>query len=255
MSQFKFNVANAQYPLDSFATVTVASNVGYRVGEKVTAGSVTADVSRLVGSTRVVVKHVKGGTTMTGNLVGADSTTTSATSAFEWGQPKTRDVDGTPTELMFGVVSVDDRGILNKPRSDEHAEVSVSCRQGLSKMQNTDTSVAPTLTYTIPVDGTYGDADIMAFTIASNEALSVAGTPRIAIVTIGSAETVYATYVPAKSTSMNLVFEYEVDEAATSAGQIVSVAYNANGAVITDIGGTAVVPNLGAPSVTGILIA
>lgn len=253
MSQFKFAGASSQYPLDAFFTVTVADSSGYLVGEKVTAGAVTADVSRIVDGTRVVVDGLKGGFTMSGNLVGATSLTTSAISAFESGQPRTRDVAGTPTEMMFGVISTTEQGYMMKTREDDHAEVFVATRLGLSKIQDTDASVAPVLSYTIPADGTYGDGDVMRFTIESNEYLNVAGDPRVAIVTATSAETVYAVMV--ENTGTKIVFEYVVDETTTTAGQIVSAAYDANGAVITDAGtATAVTPNFAA-DVTGILIA
>ena len=254
MSQFKFNIANAQFPLDAFATVTVASTVGYLVGEKVTAGAVTADVSRIVDSTRLAVDGVRGGITMSGNLVGAVSTTTSAISAFAWGQPKMRDVNGVLTEKMIGVWSIDDRGYTLKTREDTHVEVGVACRLGLSKIQNTDTSVAPPLAYDLPADGTYAHGAVLRFSITSNEALSVAGAPRVAILNAGSLVTTYATFVPALSSSMSLVFEYTNDDTVSAAGQIVSATYDANGAVITDIGGAAVVPSTFG-DVTGILLA
>src|SRR5512139_286601 len=133
MSQFKFNVANAQYPADAFFTVTVASTAGYLIGEQVAAGAVTADVSRIVDGTRLVVDGLKGGITMTGNLVGVVSTTTSAISAFVSGQPKMRDVNGVSTEKMVGVWSIDDRGFTVKTREDTHYEVGVAARQALSK--------------------------------------------------------------------------------------------------------------------------
>ena len=256
MSQFKFNIADAQYPLDAFATVTVASTVGYIVGEKVTAGAVTADVSRIVSSTRLVVDGVKGGITMSGNLVGDVSTTTSAISAFAWGQPRMRDVDGVMTEKMFGVITgVDDRGVLFKTREDDHVEVSVSCRQALSKIQNTDASVAPTLAYVLPADGTYTEGMLLRFIITSNEALSVVGSPQI---TTGDSSTnaIIAAYNDAESTSMKLVFDYvvgEVDGIALVAGQIDAAVYAANGAVVTDIGGSAVTP-VWSGATTGILL-
>lgn len=254
MSQFKFAGAASQYPLEAFATITVASTVGYVVGEAVSDGTATAKVSRIVDGTRLVVDCLKGGVTMAGTLTGVTSTTASLITSLAWGQPRTRDVDGTPTEKMVGVWSIDDRGFVMKNDPADHYEVSVAARLGLSKTQNTDTAVGPTLTYTIPVDGTYGDGDVMRFVIESNEALSFTGAPRVAIVTLGSAETVYATVNAEASSSMKLVFDYAVDETTTTAGQIVSAAYDANGAVITDIGGGAVTPNFAAV-VTGILIA
>lgn len=254
MSQFKFNVANAQYPLDAFFTVTVASTAGYLVGEQVAAGAVTADVSRIVDSTRLVVDGLRGGITMSGNLVGAVSTTTSAISAFASGQPKMRDVGGSLVEKMIGVWSIDDRGFLTKSREDTHYEVGVAARLGLSKIQNTDTSVVPTLAYGLPADGTYADGATLRFTINSNEALSVVGAPRVAILNAGSAVTTYAVYKPEFSDSMNLVFEYVNEETESAAGQIVSALYDANGAVITDIGGAAVTPTTFG-DVTGIILA
>jgi hypothetical protein len=257
MSQFKFNVDNAQYPLDAFATVTVDSNAGFVVGELVTASgnSATAKVSRLISTTGIVVKAVKGGLTMTGNLTSPAQTTPTAISGFAWGQPRTRDVDGTPTSKMFGVIAgVDDRGIIFKTREDDHAEVSVSARLALSKIQDTDTTVGPTLVYGLPAAKTYADGEVLRFTITSNEALSVTGAPQVAILNAGSSVTTHATLNLDLSTSMFLVFDYTNDEDVSAAGQIVSALYDANGAVITDIGGGPVVPSTFG-TVTGIILA
>ena len=252
MSQFKFNIANAQYPADAFATVTVASTAGYLVGEQVSNGTVTADVSRIVDATRLVVDGVRGGVTMSGTLTGATSTTASLISAFAWGQPKMRDVNGVMTEMMMGVTTLDDKGFSTQVRSDTHKELSVAARLALSKIQNTDTTVVAILSYVLPADGTYGDGVALRFAIESNEALSVVGAPTLTFTDSALAPLV-AAYNAAESTSMRLVFDYIVD-VATTAGQIGAVTYAANGAVITDIGGAAITP-VWSGDVTGILLA
>lgn len=263
MSQFKINKANKQYPLDALATITVASTTGFVAGQACFQGTdlatstASAKISAVIDSTKLRVKGVKGtfadATAVKSATVPSGSN--QAASGFSYGISRTRNVAGTPTAVTFGAMTADDRGIIKTVNTNGVTEVAIACRQAISKMQDTDTTVAPTLTYTIPADDTYGDGEVMRFTIASNEALSVTGSPRVAIVTLGSAETVYATYKANLSNSRLFVFEYAVDQASTTAGQIVSVAYNANGAVFTDIGGTTVVPNFNNPSVTGILIA
>lgn len=269
MSQFKFNIANTQMPLDAFATIAVASTVGYLVGEAVyqgaslAAATASAKVSGIVDSTHLRVKSVKGAWANTTAVVGNKSTTSSAAAgagAFTWGITRLRDVGtGTPTAKTFGALTLDDMGVHVKVRDDvSNSEfMTVAARMALSKTQNTDTSVAPTLVYTLPADGTYANGAVMTFIIDSNEALVLSGAnfPRVAIATLGSAETVYASYVPGKSDSMHLVFEYVLDTATTTAGQIVSATYNNNtSAVITDVGGAAVVPS-SFGDVTGIILA
>lgn len=153
----------------------------------------------------------------------------------------------------YDTVAADDRGLVKTAR-DAHTEVKSAARMMLSKSQNTDTSIAPTLAYVMAPAKTYANGEILTFRITSNEALTVAGAPRVAIATLGSAETVYATYNASKSTELELIFEYTLDTATTTAGQIASVAYNANGATITDVGGAAVTPTWSG-SVTGIILA
>lgn len=264
MSQFKFDIAHAQYPLDAFATVTVASTAGYVIGELAGNGTVSGKITRIVDATRLVLTHVKGGITMAGTLTGVTSTTASAISAFSWGQPRTRDVNGVLTEKVFGAITIDDMGVHMKTRADDSNSefLSVSTRLALSKIQNTDTSVAPTLVYTVPAAGTYVAGMVMTFEITSNEALALSGAnfPRVAVSDATPVAPVvkYATYVPEKSNSMRLVFEWHItaqDILDTTAGQIASIAYDANtNAVITDIGGGAVVPNWSGATITGILL-
>jgi hypothetical protein len=156
--------------------------------------------------------------------------------------------------VSFNSVSADDKG-LSKTGSHGLQEVTVAARMMMSKSQVTDTSVAPVYAWTIPAAGNYSvaGAGTMRFTMALNESVTVVGAPRVAIVDVGSAHTVYATYNPIASDADTLVFDYVLGSSLTSAGQIVSVAYNANGATITDIGGAALVPTI-SNSVTGILI-
>jgi len=258
MSQFKILPYGSgfQRPTDWFSTVVVASTAGFLVGEKVTAGAVTAKVSRIYSATKLIVKGMKGDIEMTGTLVGATSGASSVISTpSTFGYPRMRDVNGSSTEVMFHENDEDDRGLsLYDNSRNNHKEVVVAVRLAASKTQTSDAAGAPWLTYGLPPDATYADGDTLQFTITSNEALSVVGSPRVAILNAGSLVTTYATYVPEKSSSMFLVFEYTNDDTVSAAGQIVSALYNANGAVITDIGGSAVVPS-SFGTVTGIILA
>ena len=263
MSQFKINLANKQYPTDGFATITVADTTGFVVSEacyqgvSLAAATGSAKVSAVLSATKLKVKGVKGtfadGTAVKSASVPSGSN--QAASGFAWGYERTRDVAGTPTAVVFGAMSEDDRGLTHNVSATGVSEIVVATRQALSKMQNTDSSVGPTLTYRIPDYATYADGDVMTFYITSNEAMTFTGAPRVSIATLGSAETVYATLDHENSNSMRFVFKYIVDSTATTAGQIAAVAYNANGAVFTDVGGTTVVPSFGSPSLTGIILA
>ena len=137
MSQFKFNLTDTQLPLDQFATLTVDDNAGFVVGELVSNGTVTAKVSRLISTTLIVVKALKGGVAFAAEdtLTGAKSAAEATVAAFEWGQPRMRDVDGVQTEKMFGVfLDVDAKGVLAETHEDDaHPEVTVACRDAATK--------------------------------------------------------------------------------------------------------------------------
>lgn len=159
----------------------------------------------------------------------------------------------------YDQVTSDDRGLIRTMRDYDNdldaLEVVVAVRMMQSKSQNTDTSVAPTYTWTIPTAGNYSIAakDTLRFTMTLNEAVTISGAPRVAITDFGSAHTVYATYNAVASTTEMLVFDYQLPSSGVATGQIVSVAYNANGATITDIGGAALTPTI-SNSVTGIIV-
>ena len=160
--------------------------------------------------------------------------------------------------MSFDVVTDDEAG-HNVAKQNGLSEALLASKLFLSKTQgNSDAAVAPTLTYVLPADATYADGEVLTFRITSNEMLVVTGAPRISINTLGDAETVYATFDRASSTPKSLVFKYTLDDTATTAGQIASVAYNANGAVIKDAGTSTAVTvsaDLGSASVTGIILA
>jgi hypothetical protein len=275
MSQQNLSTTPASFkaPADLFATLTVGGTTanlsGVLVGEKVTAaGGGTAKVSGIdTVNNKLRLKGIKGATsTWSGALTfGTSAAAAMTASAFSYSKEVSRydAADVTKKIMTEYSYTLTDRGFELNPttrtssRQTAPKQVVSAVRGGLSKSQSTDTTAAPTLSYTLPAAKTYQNGQILTFVIKSNEALSVAGAPRIAIVTLGSAETVYATLNDQKSDSMNLYFDYALDTATTTAGQIVSVAYNANGAVVTDIGGTTVTPsaNLGAASVTGIILA
>jgi predicted nucleotidyltransferase len=85
-------------------------------------------------------------------------------------------------------------------------EVLVALSELLSK--KVDVATVPTFTLTLPADGNYVTDDILEFIVTASEAVEVVNTPRIAV-TIG-ANTRYALYSAADSTSTDLVFKYTV---------------------------------------------
>ncbi len=160
--------------------------------------------------------------------------------------------------VSYDTVTVDDRGLERQSRdSNKLQEVVVAARMMASKSQVTDTSVAPTYSWTIPAAASYSiaAAPTLRFTMTSNEAIAITGGafPRVAIVDFGSAHTVYATYNQNASSAETLVFDYVLPATGFATGQIVSATYNANGATLTDVGGAALTPTI-SNSVTGIIV-
>ena len=146
-------------------------------------------------------------------------------------------------------------------------EVLVAARGLLSKSQSTDTTVGPTLTYEAVKAKAYTVGNKIVFTVDSNESLTYTGAPRLlvtfanaAVTGAGAVDVVenllhtgYAVLATTRTKPRKLVFEYTVI-AGDKVGQIESVAYNANGAVITDVGGGAVTP-VANFTITGVVVA
>jgi VCBS repeat-containing protein len=94
-----------------------------------------------------------------------------------------------------------------------------------------------------PAGGELGAGASIAFTVTFPSAVTVTGSPRLAL-TLGSA-TVYATYDAASSTSTNLVFTYTVQAGDTDAdGIAVASSIELNGGTITDSSGWFIAPIL-----------
>jgi hypothetical protein len=345
--------------VNDFATLTLTAGVAgsFKVGELITGGTsgVTAKVSGIANpgtNTILRIKAIKvksntdtlayftDGETITGAT--SLATATAATPCFAFHNKSTRNVAGTPTSVTYDDVYMNDKGVnINHAvsgtvlRPAKMKEVKYAMRLAASKSQITDTTVVPVTLWEMPAAGTYSaaGATLMRFVLTSNEALSVVGSPRVAIADFGpvaltttsiafaatgktltrvggswitdnvvagsrvailgtasnnvtytvfsvpsptvivvvetpvdeaanvaaaatlQGNTVYATYNTKKSKSMRLIFDYVTAEPIVF-GQIASATYDANGAVVADIGGavTTITP-AAMGSVTGILIA
>lgn len=260
--------ANFAAPADLFATLTVggttANLADVQVGEKVTAaGGGTAKVSGLGVSTNTLrLKAVKGAaSTWTGALTFNKSAAAAmtATSLSYSNELKRIDAaDGTKkvvTEYSYELTDkgfvVDTSGRLNA-KANAPKKVVSAVRMAASKSQNTDQSVAPTLTstgFTVIAGKTSRAATqtiskaakgIMRVLVTSNESLSVAlgATPHKFALTFaagGGTVTADAVYNAQASTATRMVFEYQMTGLENS-GAMVSAVYTAGNTVVTDVG-------------------
>ena len=259
--------ANFQYPADLFAMLTVggttANLTNVIIGERVTAaGGGTAKVSAVVG-TKLRLKGVKGASsTWTGALTFGKSAAAAMTAtSLSYSNELSRydSSDGTKKSVTQYTYSLTDKGFeldltgRVTARATTPNNIVSAVRAGKSKNQNTDASVTPTLTYVLPVDGNYdrSNTDLMRFVVRSNEALSVTGTPTLALLFFGS-QAKTATFNSSRSDSFNLVFDYTL-EGDTALGQIVSA--GAVTGTIVDAGTvTSVSPTFIGENVTGIIV-
>lgn len=258
MSQFKFStgvdVNTGVYPANALAEITLGSaNSGqYQVGETIyqgaslAAATAIAKVSGMTSTTKLRVKGVRGTWANTTAVVGVKSTASNAaagSNAFAWGWTASRDSSTGFQNVTRDSVTVTDQGFVVTHRAGTPVEVTVAAQRGASKIQNTDTSVAPTLTYSGPASGTYKAGTILTFRVASNEALTVTGSPQITVTFnaggTGTNGTGIATYNAARSSSLELVFDYTV-VTGDKDGVATGVAYSVNGGSVTDVGGAAV---------------
>jgi hypothetical protein len=257
MSQFKFNtgtnVLTGQYPANQLAEITLGSaNSGqYTIGETVyqgaslAAATATAKVSGYASTTKLRVKGVRGTWANTTAVVGAKSTASNAaagSSAFAWGWTASRDSASGFQNVTRQPVAATDQGFIVTQGSG-YEEITVAASLGLSKIQNTDTSVGPTLTYSGPAAATYKAGQYLTFRVKSNEALAVTGTPQITVTFnaggAGTNTTGIATYNVNRSSPQELVFSYIV-QTADKDGVCTGVSYSLNGGTVTDVGGAAV---------------
>lgn len=265
--------------LDSFAVITVASTTGYVVGEKVTGGTTgaTAKVSGIFSATELLVKSVKPGATTvftgTENIVGNKSATTSAMSAFAWGQKmKRHDGTGAQTTVVRNVVAISDKGVTQTDaRGNALVTTAIRMHQSKTETPANDAATVPVFTVKrISSAKTYSVAKAAVLRVALNvnEAVEVTGVPQIAIVlagdNTGNAATRQLSYVADKSSLNELVFEYTLvaGDNPDYLGQIVSIAntWTNNSGSIKDrksdgTVGSALTPSTWTvPSVTGIIV-
>ena len=116
-------------------------------------------------------------------------------------------------------------------------------------------SAAPAVvsSVSVPSDSTYGAGQNLDFTINFNKVVTVTGTPQIAL-TIG-ADTVYAGYYAASSTSTSLVFRYTVAADQADSDGITLGLLTLNGGTIRGTAGNDADLTLhGVDSTTGVLV-
>jgi large repetitive protein len=96
--------------------------------------------------------------------------------------------------------------------------------------------VAPTVSsVTVPADGSYGAGVGLDFTVNFSEAVTVGGTPHIAI-TLDTGGTVYADYLSGSGTSA-LVFRYTIASGVDDATGVTVGALSVNGGTVRDVAG------------------
>jgi hypothetical protein len=208
-----------QFPADQFgvldvdASYTTAPGDKFFVGEKITGGTsgCTARVSGFISATKIRVKGLKPGTsalifaqgeTVTGNKSSATAVVGAATLVLA--QQRKRDIgSGTPTLVFENRAAITDRGFETQywnpvtnadgrtniaPGKNplKYTSVVTAIRTAASKAQNTDTSVAPTLTYFGPpatsaaVIYSLAAQPTLQFHISSSEVFTLTGgAPRI----------------------------------------------------------------------------
>ncbi|HYE36515.1 DUF4347 domain-containing protein [Methylocaldum sp.] len=116
--------------------------------------------------------------------------------------------------------------------------------------------VAPTFTVTAPSNGSYKTGDTLTFTAAASEAVTVTGTPRLALTLSGSSQTVYATYNSGISSTTSLKFEYTVGAGELDGDGIAlsAAAIDLNGGTIKDAAANDATLSFTAPTLTGVLV-
>ena len=261
---------NTGIVMDVFGTITLTTAVAqnFKNKEKITGSTsgATAVVSGVVNvgtNTILRVKSVKtttagtvfaNGETITGAkslqtavVASTDAVTGTIASGFVLQNASKRQVNGALTTVAYQQVSEDDGGIKISQRNTGSSRTFRpvgyinSFKMARSLAENTDTSVKPTVYFTSPKSGEYSISgkNILSWSMLSDESLTVTGTPRIAVLDAGSAHTLYANFVPSKSTDQQLFFELPLSGQTFNAGQIVSAIFGLNGGTITDVGGSA----------------
>ena len=289
MSQQNLSSTAASFaaPADLFATLTVGGTTAnlpnVQIGEKVTAaGGGTAKVSGFGPTANTLrLKGVKGAiSTWSGALVfnkSAAASMTATSLAYKNEHSRYDATDGVKKTMIQYDYELTDSGFTVNPSTRLNAKVNPkqvfsAVRGGASKSQNTDQSVAPTLTatgFTViagktsrAVTQTISKAanGILRVVVASDEALNIAlgATAHKYVLTFaagGGTVTADAGYNVAASTSTSLVFEYTMTGSENN-GAMVSAVYTAGNTVLTDIGdGGATARTPGNVTVTGWTVA
>ncbi|PTT91356.1 pyrrolo-quinoline quinone, partial [Pelomonas sp. HMWF004] len=114
-------------------------------------------------------------------------------------------------------------------------------------------AIAPGVTaVAVPADGRYNAGDVLSFTVSFSEAVTVTGTPRLAL-DIGGTP-VFARYASG-SGSNALVFEYTVQAGDNDSNGIAVSSLQANGGTLRDAAGNAASPTLvGVSSSAGVIV-
>lgn len=253
---------------DNFGIITTSAGTlaNFTVGEIVTGGTsgCKAKVSGVISSTELRVKAVvsspssgalfANSETITGNK-SSNTATVAGSSGFVLQNKKGSTYFNQITSNDSGLLRTSMRGIVH---------VMNAVRLFASKTQNTDTSVAPTLTVvaatrignTTSVAGTQtiskAALGTIRITVTSNEALVVTGSPTYVLNFASGTGT--AVYVPSKSKEQKLVFDYVMTGSETN-GAMVSAVYTAAGATITDLSGAGSNLTPDNPTVTGWTVA
>ena len=146
-------------------------------------------------------------------------------------------------------------------------EVLVACRMMKSKGETPAGDAAGVPTFAVKRISKAGNfscakGQAIRLVLTPSEAVTVTGTPTIELVLAGTAGTRSMSFVVSKSSSSELVFDYELvaGDVTENLGQIVSIANTWVGGTVTDLksdgtAGTAVSPQtFTVPSVTGIIV-
>lgn len=260
--------ANFAAPADLFGTLTVGGTTAnlpnVTVGEKVTAaGGGTAKVSGLgVTANTLRLKSIKGTlATWTGALTfnkSAAAAMTATSLAYSNELKRIDATDGTKKVVTEYSYELTDKGFVvdtsGRVTSKANAPKKVvsAVRGGASKSQNTDQSVAPTLTSTgfTVIAGKTSRAGTQTISKAAKGIIRVlVNTNESLVVTLGATAHKYAltfaagggtvtadaVYNAQASNSTRLVFEYSMTGLENN-GAMVSAVYTAGNTTLTDVG-------------------
>ncbi|MDD2729786.1 DUF4347 domain-containing protein, partial [Malikia sp.] len=130
--------------------------------------------------------------------------------------------------------------------------------QGISQSSTLNFTTAsnqlPTISsVTAPSNGSYQTGDVLSFTVATSAAITVTGTPRIAL-TLDTGGTVHATYASGSGTS-SLTFSYTVASGELDTNGIgIATSIDLNGGTLKDGSSNDLTLTYTAPTLTGVLV-